>query len=339
MKMNNKYPEYKGLNLPNIAEEIQALWEEKSIFDASINTRDDENPFVFFEGPPSANGMPGIHHVMGRSIKDIFCRFKTLKGFQVKRKAGWDTHGLPVELGVEKELGITKEDIGKKITVDEYNEACKKAVMKYTDVWNDLTKKMGYWVDMEAPYVTYHSKYMESVWWLISELYRKDLLYKGYTIQPYSPKAGTGLSSHEINQPGCYKNVKDTSAVAQFKAVKSSKNPFSIEGDLYLLAWTTTPWTLPSNTALTVGEKIEYVCVTTFNQYTFQKTNVVLAKNLVGYQFSKGFLEVESIDELETYQQGDKKIPYFVGETCTGKDLIGMRYEQLLDYCQPFENP
>ena len=339
MKMNNKYPEYKGLNLPNIAEEIQALWEEKSIFDASINTRDDENPFVFFEGPPSANGMPGIHHVMGRSIKDIFCRFKTLKGFQVKRKAGWDTHGLPVELGVEKELGITKEDIGKKITVDEYNEACKKAVMKYTDVWNDLTKKMGYWVDMEAPYVTYHSKYMESVWWLISELYRKDLLYKGYTIQPYSPKAGTGLSSHEINQPGCYKNVKDTSAVVQFKAVKSSKNPFSIEGDLYLLAWTTTPWTLPSNTALTVGEKIEYVCVTTFNQYTFQKTNVVLAKNLVGYQFSKGFLEVESIDELETYQQGDKKIPYFVGETCTGKDLIGMRYEQLLDYCQPFENP
>ncbi|MDA7761775.1 isoleucine--tRNA ligase [Crocinitomicaceae bacterium] len=337
--MSKKYPEYKGLNLPKISREIQDGWDRESIFEASMSSRENAKPYVFFEGPPSANGMPGIHHVMARSIKDIFCRFKTLKGYHVKRKAGWDTHGLPVELGVEKELGITKEDIGKKITVDEYNTACKKAVMKYTDVWNDLTKKMGYWVDMEDPYVTYKSKYMESVWWLISELYRKDLLYKGYTIQPYSPKAGTGLSSHEINQPGCYKDVKDTSAVAQFKVVESAKTPFDVDGSLYLLAWTTTPWTLPSNTALTVGEKIEYVCVTTFNQYTFKKTNVVLAKNLVGYQFAKGFFETEDINELDAYQQGDKKIPYFVGETCVGKDLIGLRYEQLLDYCLPDENP
>ncbi|MDC1266588.1 isoleucine--tRNA ligase, partial [Crocinitomicaceae bacterium] len=337
--MSKKYPEYKGLNLPKISREIQDGWDRESIFEASMSSRENAKPYVFFEGPPSANGMPGIHHVMARSIKDIFCRFKTLKGYHVKRKAGWDTHGLPVELGVEKELGITKEDIGKKITVDEYNTACKKAVMKYTDVWNDLTKKMGYWVDMEDPYVTYKSKYMESVWWLISELYRKDLLYKGYTIQPYSPKAGTGLSSHEINQPGCYKDVKDTSAVAQFKVVESAKTPFDVDGSLYLLAWTTTPWTLPSNTALTVGEKIEYVCVTTFNQYTLKKTNVVLAKNLVGYQFAKGFFETEDINELDTYQQGNKKIPYFVGETCIGKDLIGLRYEQLLDYCLPDENP
>ena len=336
--MNNKYPEYKGLNLPEISTKIQEVWDRDSIFEASVSSREGAKPFVFFEGPPSANGMPGIHHVMARSIKDIFCRFKTLKGYQVKRKAGWDTHGLPVELGVEKELGITKEDIGKKITIDEYNAACKKAVMKYTDVWNDLTKKMGYWVDMEEPYVTYHSKYMESVWWLISELYKKDLLYKGYTIQPYSPKAGTGLSSHEINQPGCYRDVKDTSAVAQFKVINPAQAPFSIEGDLFLLAWTTTPWTLPSNTALTVGEKIEYVCVTTFNQYTHKKTNVVLAKNLVSYQFSKLFFAVDSIDDLHQYNPGDKKIPYFVGDMCTGKDLVGIRYEQLLDYCLPAEN-
>jgi isoleucyl-tRNA synthetase len=295
------------LNLPEISKEIQESWDRDAVFEASMTSREGAKPFVFFEGPPSANGMPGIHHVMARSIKDIFCRFKTLKGFHVKRKAGWDTHGLPVELGVEKELGITKEDIGKKITVDAYNSACKKAVMKYTDVWNDLTKKMGYWVDMEDPYVTYKSKYMESVWWLISELYRKDLLYKGYTIQPYSPKAGTGLSSHEINQPGCYKDVKDTSAVAQFKVIETSKSPFQVDGELFLLAWTTTPWTLPSNTALTVGEKIEYVCVTTFNQYTFKRSNVVLAKNLVNYQFSKGFFAVDAINELDAYEKGAKK--------------------------------
>ena len=337
--MNNKYPEYKGLNLPEISKEIQESWDRDAVFEASMTSREGAKPFVFFEGPPSANGMPGIHHVMARSIKDIFCRFKTLKGFHVKRKAGWDTHGLPVELGVEKELGITKEDIGKKITVDAYNTACKKAVMKYTDVWNDLTKKMGYWVDMEDPYVTYKSKYMESVWWLISELYRKDLLYKGYTIQPYSPKAGTGLSSHEINQPGCYKDVKDTSAVAQFKVIETSKSPFQVDGELFLLAWTTTPWTLPSNTALTVGEKIEYVCVTTFNQYTFKRSNVVLAKNLVNYQFSKGFFAVDAINELDAYEKGAKKIPFYIGESCLGKDLLGLRYEQLLDYCLPAENP
>ena len=337
--MNNKYPEYKGLNLPEISKEIQESWDRDAVFDASMSAREGAKPFVFFEGPPSANGMPGIHHVMARSIKDIFCRFKTLKGFLVKRKAGWDTHGLPVELGVEKELGITKEDIGKKISVDAYNTACKKAVMKYTDVWNDLTKKMGYWVDMDDPYVTYKSKYMESVWWLITELYRKDLLYKGYTIQPYSPKAGTGLSSHEINQPGCYKDVKDTSAVAQFKVIDTSKSPFKVDGELFLLAWTTTPWTLPSNTALTVGEKIEYVCVTTFNQYTFKRANVVLAKSLVSYQFSKGFFIVDNINDLEAYEEGAKKIPFYVGQSCTGKDLLGLRYEQLLDYCLPAENP
>ena len=337
--MNNKYPEYKGLNLPEISKEIQESWDRDAVFDASMSAREGAKPFVFFEGPPSANGMPGIHHVMARSIKDIFCRFKTLKGFLVKRKAGWDTHGLPVELGVEKELGITKEDIGKKISVDAYNTACKKAVMKYTDVWNDLTEKMGYWVDMDDPYVTYKSKYMESVWWLIAELYRKDLLYKGYTIQPYSPKAGTGLSSHEINQPGCYKDVKDTSAVAQFKVIDTSKSPFKVDGELFLLAWTTTPWTLPSNTALTVGEKIEYVCVTTFNQYTFKRANVVLAKSLVSYQFSKGFFIVDNINDLEAYEEGAKKIPFYVGQSCTGKDLLGLRYEQLLDYCLPAENP
>ena len=337
--MNNKYPEYKGLNLPEISKEIQESWDRDAIFEASMTSREGAKPFVFFEGPPSANGMPGIHHVMARSIKDIFCRFKTLKGFHVKRKAGWDTHGLPVELGVEKELGITKEDIGKKITIDAYNTACKKAVMKYTDVWNDLTKKMGYWVDMYDPYVTYKSKYMESVWWLVSELYRKDLLYKGYTIQPYSPKAGTGLSSHEINQPGCYKDVKDTSAVAQFKVIDNAKSPFNIQGELFLLAWTTTPWTLPSNTALTVGEKIEYVCVTTYNQYTFKRSNLILAKSLVNYQFSKGFFAVDNVNDLENYEEGAKKIPFYIGESCSGKELLGLRYEQLLDYCLPAENP
>ena len=254
--MSTKFTEYKGLNLPNVADEILKFWEENNIFDKSITTRDDNKPFVFFEGPPSANGMPGIHHVMGRTIKDIFCRYKTQKGFQVKRKAGWDTHGLPVELGVEKELGITKEDIGTKITVEEYNIACKKAVMKYTDIWNSLTEKMGYWVDMEDPYVTYKPKYMESVWWLLKQVYEKDLIYKGYTIQPYSPKAGTGLSSHEINQPGAYQDVTDTTIVAQFKAVKNTlPSALQVDGDVHLMAWTTTPWTLPSNTALTVGAK------------------------------------------------------------------------------------
>ena len=342
--MNDKYNEYKGLNLPNVAKEILEKWQNESIFEKSIALREGNPSFVFFEGPPSANGLPGIHHAMSRSIKDIFCRYKTLKGFQVKRKAGWDTHGLPVELGVEKELGITKEDIGTKISVDEYNNACKKAVMRYTDIWNDLTEKMGYWVDMENPYVTFEPKYMESVWWLLAQLYNKGLIYKGYTIQPYSPKAGTGLSSHELNQPGCYKDVKDTTVVAQFKLLSNQTLPseFGIEASktaCYFLAWTTTPWTLPSNTALAVGPSIQYVLVATFNQYTFEAIHVILAEKLVSYQFSKGFHAVDAISELATYKPADKSLPFYVIGTCQGKDLVGLKYEQLMPYCLPAENP
>ena len=278
-----KYPEYKGLNLAGIATEVLEEWKTKAIFEKSVETREGNTPFVFFEGPPSANGMPGIHHVMARSIKDIFCRYQTLKGRQVKRKAGWDTHGLPVELGVEKELGISKEDIGRKISIEDYNKACRETVMRYTDVWNKLTEQMGYWVDMEDPYVTYESKYMESVWYLLSKLYNKGLIYKGYTIQPYSPAAGTGLSSHELNQPGCYRNVKDTSAVALFKAKKESLNLNSlkaVEGDIHFIAWTTTPWTLPSNTALCVGPKIDYVLVKTYNQYSGKPISYYTCKSI-----------------------------------------------------------
>ncbi len=340
-QMSTKFPEYKGLDLPKVANEILDFWQQKNIFDKSISERDGAEPFVFFEGPPSANGLPGIHHVMARAIKDIFCRYKTQKGYQVQRKAGWDTHGLPVELGVEKELGITKEDIGKKITIEEYNEACKKAVMRYTDIWNDLTQKIGYWVDMEDPYITYKSKYMESVWWLLSKIYNKGLLYKGYTIQPYSPKAGTGLSSHELNQPGTYQDVTDTTVVAQFETKRDTLPSFfkNIEGTIYFLAWTTTPWTLPSNTALTVGPKIDYVVVKTFNQYTFEPTNVILAKNLVGKQFSGKFVQVETEEEVNTFKEGNKKIPYFILKECKGVDLIDIRYEQLIDYVQPYHNP
>ncbi len=339
--MSKKFTEYKGLDLPKVAEEILNYWEENNIFEKSITTREGNEPFVFFEGPPSANGLPGIHHVMARAIKDIFCRYKTQKGYQVKRKAGWDTHGLPVELGVEKELGITKEDIGTKITVEEYNEACKKAVMRYTDIWNDLTEKMGYWVDMEDPYITYKPKYMESVWWLLKQIYDKDLLYKGYTIQPYSPKAGTGLSSHELNQPGTYQDVTDTTVVAQFKTIKETLPEFlQVEGDVHFLAWTTTPWTLPSNTALTVGPKIEYVLVNTFNQYTFEPIQVVLAKNLVGKQFAgKKFNQVEDVAELANYAEGDKQIPYAIVKEFIGKDLVGIKYEQLLPFALPYQNP
>ena len=339
--MSKKFTEYKGLDLPKVAEEILNYWEENNIFEKSITTREGNEPFVFFEGPPSANGLPGIHHVMARAIKDIFCRYKTQKGYQVKRKAGWDTHGLPVELGVEKELGITKEDIGTKITVEEYNEACKKAVMRYTDIWNDLTQKMGYWVDMEDPYITYKPKYMESVWWLLKQIYNKDLLYKGYTIQPYSPKAGTGLSSHELNQPGTYQDVTDTTVVAQFKTIKETLPDFlQVDGDVHFLAWTTTPWTLPSNTALTVGPKIEYVLVKTFNQYTFEPIQVVLAKNLVSKQFAgKKFNQVEDVAELANYADGDKQIPYAVVKEFIGKDLVGIKYEQLLPFALPYQNP
>ena len=346
--MHTKYPEYKGLNLPNVAKSVLEKWQNESIFEKSISTREGNDSYVFFEGPPSANGLPGIHHVMGRAIKDIFCRYQTLKGKQVKRKAGWDTHGLPVELGVEKELGITKEDIGTKISIDEYNDACRKAVMRYTDIWNDLTVKMGYWVDMENPYITYEPKYMESVWWLLSQLYQKNLIYKGYTIQPYSPKAGTGLSSHELNQPGCYKDVKDTTVVAMFKANNSATiaTAFQVSDevsahtkDIHFLAWTTTPWTLPSNTALTVGPNIEYALVATYNQYTYQPITVILAKNLIGYQFSKGFEAKESLAELSSYEAGSKVIPYVVLGTCQGKELLGFTYEQLLPYALPAENP
>ena len=336
-----KYPEYKGLNLPNVAAEVLADWQKNQIFEKSISSREGSKPFVFFEGPPSANGMPGIHHVMARSIKDIFCRFQTLKGFQVKRKAGWDTHGLPVELSVEKDLGISKEDIGTKISVDDYNKACRETVMRYTDVWNKLTEKMGYWVDMEDPYITYESKYMESVWFLLSELYKKDLIYKGYTIQPYSPAAGTGLSSHELNQPGCYKDVKDTSAVALFKAKKDSLTLPALKavaGDVHFIAWTTTPWTLPSNTALCVGAKIAYVLVKTFNQYSGTALNLILAKNLVAKQLSGKYFAAETNADIEDYEFGAKKIPYQVITEIVGADLVGARYEQLLPYTLPFED-
>ena len=338
--MSIKFTEYKGLNLPTVASEVLDFWKKENIFDKSITTREGNPPFVFFEGPPSANGLPGIHHVMARAIKDIFCRYKTQKGFQVKRKAGWDTHGLPVELGTEAALGITKEDIGKTISIAEYNEACKKTVMRYTDVWNDLTEKMGYWVDMEDPYVTYKSKYMETVWWILKQIYNKDLMYKGYTIQPYSPKAGTGLSSHEVNQPGSYRDVTDTTVIAQFKTLNETlPNFLQGLGDVYILAWTTTPWTLPSNTALTVGPKIDYVLVRVFNQYTFELTNVILAKNLVGKQFSKGFFASTEASDFENFKEGDKKIPYQVIAECQGSDLVGIRYEQLMQFVLPYQNP
>lgn len=338
--MSAKFPEYKGLNLPNVAKEILQYWEDNDVFEKSISTREGKPPYVFFEGPPSANGLPGVHHVLARAIKDIFPRYKTMKGFQVKRKAGWDTHGLPIELGVEKELGITKEDIGKTISVEEYNAACRKAVMRYTDIWNDLTQKMGYWVNMEDPYITYEPKYMESVWWLLKQIYDKDLLYKGYTIQPYSPKAGTGLSSHELNQPGTYQDVTDTTVVAQFKAINETLPDFlQGEGDINFIAWTTTPWTLPSNTALTVGPKIEYVLVESYNQYTFEPVKVILAKNLVGKQFTGKYKQAEDRAEVAAYQQGDKKIPFFVIKEFLGKDLVGIRYEQLLPFVLPNDNP
>ncbi|TRX02212.1 isoleucine--tRNA ligase [Flavobacterium gawalongense] len=359
--MRTKFTEYKGLDLPTVASEVLDFWKAANIFEKSVTTREGNQPFVFFEGPPSANGLPGIHHVMARAIKDIFCRYKTQKGFQVKRKAGWDTHGLPVELGTEKELGITKEDIGKTISIEEYNEACKKTVMRYTDVWNDLTEKMGYWVDMKDPYVTYKPKYMETVWWILKQIYNKDLMYKGYTIQPYSPKAGTGLSSHEVNQPGSYRDVTDTTVVAQFPTLAlpegegtgaensvfkafgfSATSPFPLgrDGDgIYFLAWTTTPWTLPSNTALTVGPKIDYVLVETFNQYTFRPSKVILAKNLVGKQFGKGFFESSEPADFENFKEGDKKIPYQVLAECKGADLVDIRYEQLLPFALPYQNP
>ncbi|XLS28938.1 isoleucine--tRNA ligase [Flavobacteriaceae bacterium M23B6Z8] len=335
-----KFAEYSELDLPKVAEEILNYWEAHHIFEKSVESREGSKPFVFFEGPPSANGLPGIHHVMARAIKDIFCRYKTQKGFQVKRKAGWDTHGLPIELGVEKELGITKEDIGKKISIEEYNQACKTAVMRYTDIWNDMTRKIGYWVDMEDPYITYKPKYMETVWWLLKQIYDKDLLYKGYTIQPYSPKAGTGLSSHELNQPGTYQDVTDTTVTAQFKTLPETL-PEALKNydDIYLLAWTTTPWTLPSNTALTVGPKIDYTLVKSYNQYTFEPSALIVAKTLINKQFTGKFIEVENEEDLNAFKPGDKKIPYLRVKDIKGKDLIGIRYEQLMNYTLPYQNP
>ncbi|MCL2416994.1 MAG: isoleucine--tRNA ligase [Bacteroidales bacterium] len=332
------YNEYKNLSLTRIGEEVLKFWEEQNIFHESLETRKNSTPFVFYEGPPSANGVPGIHHVMARAIKDVFCRYKTLKGFHVTRKAGWDTHGLPVELAVEKKLNITKEDIGKTISIEDYNKECRTEVMKYTDLWEELTQKMGYWVDMNDPYVTYENKYIETIWWLLNELYKKDLLYKGYTIQPYSPAAGTGLSTHELNQPGCYRSVKDTTLVAQFKVVRNSESEklFSdVFGDLFFLAWTTTPWTLPSNTALCVGKNISYAMIKTFNPYTFEPITVILGKETVAKYFNSENL-VENSAEL-TLPEDKKNLPYQLVCEVKGSDLKGCRYEQLLPYAQPEE--
>ncbi len=329
-----KYKEYKKPDFTITAKTIDAFWEKESLFEKSINTREGKSEYVFYEGPPSANGIPGIHHVMARTIKDIFCRYKTLKGYQVKRKAGWDTHGLPVEIGVEKKLGITKEDIGKSISISEYNNECRSEVMKYKDLWDELTVKMGYWLDLDNPYITFDNKYIETVWYLLRQLYDKNLLYKGYSIQPYSPAAGTGLSTHELNQPGCYKNVKDNTVVAQFRVIrnKMSENLFSnIHGDLYFLAWTTTPWTLPSNTALAMNSRITYALVKTFNPYTFLPQTVILAKDLLGKYFSD---ENGQLD-FDSYEPGQKQIPWKIIEEYDGHLFEGIRFEQLLPYAQP----
>lgn len=332
--MSNKFQEYKQLDLSQVNKDVLKRWEEDDTFHKSISTREGHETFVFYEGPPSANGMPGIHHVMARAIKDIFCRYKTMKGFRVHRKAGWDTHGLPVELSVEKALNITKEDIGKKITVEQYNEQCRTEVMKYTREWEELTRIMGYWVNMDDPYVTFDNRYIESVWWLISKIYKKGLLYKGYSIQPYSPAAGTGLSSHELNQPGCYRDVKDTTAIAQFKTIKNEKSAFLFEGvetDVHFLAWTTTPWTLPSNTALCVGSGIKYVKVKTFNPYTGIPGTLILAKDLFKVHFNPKNAELL----FEDYKKGDKNIPYQILAEYKGSELAGVQYEQLIEWVKP----
>jgi isoleucyl-tRNA synthetase len=332
--MSKKFPEYKEFDLAKINNKILGIWEREKTFEASIESRRGHTPFVFYEGPPSANGIPGIHHVISRTIKDIFCRYKTLRGFLVERKAGWDTHGLPVELGVEKSLGITKEDIGKSISIEEFNMECKKEVMKYTDRWEELTRIMGYWVDMDDPYVTYDNRYVETLWYLLSELYKKGLLYKGYSIQPYSPAAGSGLSTHELNQPGCYRDVKDTTVVAQFRVLRNEKSEFLFQEEneeVFLLAWTTTPWTLPSNTALAVGPEIEYSRISTYNPYTGKPVTVILASDRVNTYFSNE----NAVLTLEGYQAGDKNIPWKFTSTWRGDQLHGIRYEQLLPLVQP----
>lgn len=332
--MAKKFPEYKQFDLSQVNKEINELWKKDRTFERSLTSREGKPSFVFYEGPPSANGVPGIHHMMARAIKDIFCRYKTQSGYHVKRKAGWDTHGLPVELAVEKAMQITKDDIGKKISIEAFNDACRKDVMKYTDKWEELTDKMGYWIDMSDPYITYDNKYIESVWYLLKQLMEKDLLYKGYTIQPYSPAAGSGLSTHELNQPGCYRDVKDTTVVAQFKVQEDKHSSFLFRetgAPVYILAWTTTPWTLPSNTALTVGKKIEYSLVETYNQYTGEKIAVVLASDLMGTYFPEKNAELD----FDGYEPGDKHIPFRVLKTCKGKDLVGITYQQLLDWVKP----
>lgn len=315
-----KFHEYTGLNLSDVNKEVLEQWNESNLFEQSMKVREGCPSFVFYEGPPSANGMPGIHHVMARTIKDIFCRYKTMKGFHVKRKAGWDTHGLPVELGVEKSLGITKEDIGKKISVDEYNAACRKEVMKFTREWENLTKSMGYWVDLTDPYITYDNRYIESVWWLLQQMYSKGYLYKGYTIQPYSPAAGTGLSSHELNQPGCYRDVKDTTCIAQF-AMTDPKPDMLGWGKPCFMAWTTTPWTLPSNTALAVGPSIKYDVVRTYNPYSGTPITVIVADELIKSVFNPKAAGLA----LEDYKKGDKLVPYQIVGSYTGAELVGMR--------------
>ena len=334
------FRESKNFSLTSISSEIQDFWSKNDIFSKSFN-KENSPHFIFFEGPPSANGKPGIHHVMARTIKDAFCRYKTLKGYNVKRKAGWDTHGLPVELGVEKELGISKDDIGDKISISEYNAACKKAVMKYTAEWESLTEEMGYWIDLSNPYVTYTSKYMETVWWLLKNISDKKLLYKGYTVQPYSPAAGTGLSSHELNQPGAYKDISDTSVIAQFKCLNQGlPDELKTFYPFYFLAWTTTPWTLPSNTALTVGSKIEYCFVETFNQYTKKKTTVLLAKALIEKVFNKNFFKIDNENDLDAFTNTDSKIPYFILGSCLGKDLENLKYDRIWEESPlPIENP
>ena len=336
------FKEYKDYETLDFSKEIQSFWDKNLIFKKSISERKSDKKFIFYEGPPSANGMPGIHHLMGRTIKDIFCRYKTLKGFQVQRKGGWDTHGLPVELDVEKELKITKEDIGKKISVKDYNDACRKAVMKYKDIWSNLTVKMGYWIDMNNPYVTYDTKYIESVWWILKNLYEKKLLYKGYSIQPYSPKAGTGLSTHELNQPGAYKDVTDTSITAQFEVDNSTLPPkLKKFSNLFFLAWTTTPWTLPSNTALSVNKKITYVVIKTFNRYTFSKINVVIAKDLITKQFVDIYFEIDNANKLDLFDPKiNKKIPYYISDYFNGEDLIGIKYFKLWEESpDPLDSP
>ncbi|MFZ9943557.1 MAG: class I tRNA ligase family protein, partial [Bacteroidia bacterium] len=329
-----KYPEHKGLDLPELDREILERWSKDQVFESSVSSSEGKPAFNFYEGPPSANGLPGIHHVMARSIKDIFCRYKTLKGYQVKRKGGWDTHGLPIELGVEKTLGITKEDIGKKISIEDYNQACRKEVMKYKEVWDDLTRKMGYWVDLDHPYITFENDYIESVWHLLKKLFEKDLLYKGYTIQPYSPAAGTGLSSHELNQPGAYRMVKDTSVVAQFKVIRNKQSDFLFEktqGDVSFLAWTTTPWTLPGNCALAIGAKIKYALVKTFNPYTALPVNVILASDLL----PKYFQEKAKDAFADGFQAGGKMLPWSLVDEFSGNQLLDIQYEQLLPYVKP----